>query len=399
MTDTTAQFSAAESALGYLYQVRCALLWSLQRLKNSEIFSVSVETLDDVAFEKLGTPTDLLQTKHHLNRKGNLMNSSSDLWKTLRIWIELTNAGKLAKDTMLFLVTSETAQAASIAGKLKTKDRDVEGAMKGLLAVAQTSESATNESAYAAYKAWKPSQCRELLERVLVIDQAPDIEGVNSLLAAEVHYAAGKNNRETFVEYLEGWWFRRVIQQLLDTSLSSRILSEEIEAQVTEVRDRFRQDSLPVADDLLNFELDTDTAEAHKSLPFVKQVELATSHSKRLRAAIRDYFRAFEQRSRWLRQDLLFVADLTVYERALIEEWEAVFHQMEDTLGTGATEEVKKRAASDLLAWAEQGNQNSRIRPGVHDGFITRGSLHILANDMRIGWHPEFKDRLASILS
>lgn len=398
MTDRTVQFSAAESALGYLYQVRCALLWSLERLKNSEVFSVSVETLDDVAFEENGTPTDLLQTKHHLNRKGNLTNSSSDLWKTLRIWIELTNAGKLAKDTMLFLVTSETAQPSSIAGKLKKKDRDVEGALNDLLAVAQTSQSETNESAYDAYKAWKPAQRRELLERILVIDQAPGIADVDSLLAAEVHYAAGKNNRDTFVEYLEGWWFRRVIQQLLDTTRSGRILSEEIEAQVSEVRDRFRQDSLPVADDLLNFELDTDTAEAHKSLPFVKQVELATSHSKRLRAAIRDYFRAFEQRSRWLRQDLLFVADLAVYERALIEEWEAVFYQMEDALGESATEEAKQLAADNILAWAERGSQISRIRPNVNNGFITRGSLHILANDMRVGWHPEFKDRLASIL-
>ncbi len=119
MTDNTAQFSAAASALGYLYQVRCALLWSLERLKNSDVFTVSVETLDDVAFEKQGAPTELLQTKHHLTRKGNLTNSSSDLWKTLRIWIELTNAGKLSKDTTLFLVTSESAQASSIASKLK----------------------------------------------------------------------------------------------------------------------------------------------------------------------------------------------------------------------------------------------------------------------------------------
>ncbi len=266
------------------------------------------------------------------------------------------------------------------------------------MAVAQTSESETNASAYKAFKAWKTPQQRELLERVIVLDQAPDISDVEALLATEVHYAAGKNNRNTFVEYLEGWWFRRVIHQLLDGTSNDRILSEEIEAQVAEIRDRFRQDSLPVADDLLNFELDTDTAEAHKSLPFVKQVELATAHTKRIRAAIRDYFRAFEQRSRWLRQDLLFVPDLAVYERALVEEWEAVFHPMEDTLGEAATEELKMRAANDLLAWAERGSQAARIKPSVNDGFISRGSLHILANDLRIGWHPEFKERLSSIL-
>ena len=45
------QFSAADSALGYLYQVRVALLWGLRRLKVGSDFLVSLETLDDVVFE------------------------------------------------------------------------------------------------------------------------------------------------------------------------------------------------------------------------------------------------------------------------------------------------------------------------------------------------------------
>ena len=52
------RFSAADAALGYLYQVRCALLWTLQRLKTDLPFLVSIETLDDVTFECVaGEPT------------------------------------------------------------------------------------------------------------------------------------------------------------------------------------------------------------------------------------------------------------------------------------------------------------------------------------------------------
>ena len=65
------RFSAADSALGYLYQVRLGLLWSLRRLKGGGDFLVSLETLDDVTFEsKGGKPEELLQTKHHQNREG-----------------------------------------------------------------------------------------------------------------------------------------------------------------------------------------------------------------------------------------------------------------------------------------------------------------------------------------
>lgn len=66
MTMPTSKFSAADSALGYAYQTRCALLYSLQRARAGLHFQVSLETLDDVTFEDAtGQAMDLLQTKHH----------------------------------------------------------------------------------------------------------------------------------------------------------------------------------------------------------------------------------------------------------------------------------------------------------------------------------------------
>jgi hypothetical protein len=40
------QFPAGDSALGYLYQARLALFWSLKRLKDDPDFVVSLETLE-----------------------------------------------------------------------------------------------------------------------------------------------------------------------------------------------------------------------------------------------------------------------------------------------------------------------------------------------------------------
>jgi hypothetical protein len=76
-------FSATDSVLGYLYQVRLALLCSLQRLAKDQIFSVYLETLDDVVFDSEGSPLELLQLKHHCDRAANLTDASPDLWKTL----------------------------------------------------------------------------------------------------------------------------------------------------------------------------------------------------------------------------------------------------------------------------------------------------------------------------
>ena len=70
--------------LGYLYQVRLALFLLLEAKTSLEL---RFEKLDDISFETNGEPKELLQAKHHIGRRANLTNSSSDLWSTLRVWI------------------------------------------------------------------------------------------------------------------------------------------------------------------------------------------------------------------------------------------------------------------------------------------------------------------------
>ena len=103
------KFSAASAALGYLYQVRSALLWTLRRMKSDSDFAVGVETLDDVAFETTGgEPGELLQTKHHRRSQGLLTDASVDLWKTLRVWFVGRALGDIPPDASLFLITLES---------------------------------------------------------------------------------------------------------------------------------------------------------------------------------------------------------------------------------------------------------------------------------------------------
>jgi len=398
MSENTDQFSAADPALGYLYQVRCALLWSLQRLKEEANFETSIETLDDVAFEANGEPIALLQTKHHKNRGANLTDASPDIWKTIRIWIAALDAGEITKETLLYLVTTENAVPGTIAGNLKRDPRDLDAALHSLEVTARTSTNPINSHAYAAFLGKSPVARRALIERICIVDSAPDISDLDDLLKKEVYHAAGRFHLDTFLTYLEGWWFRRSVIQLKRIELKDRILSDEIELQMSDLRDQFKQDSLPISDDLLNYKLHDETAAALHSFPFVHQVELATNNTTRIAAAIRDYYRAFEQRSRWQRQELLFVGDLSIYEKTLIEEWELIFAGIEDKVGSDAAEEAKRGAAQEILSWAEVGSVKARIKPGVTNSFVTRGSLHILANDLRIGWHPDFKKRLQHLL-
>lgn len=399
MPDNPDHFSAVDSALGYLYQVRCALLWSLQRLPTEPVFEASIETLDDVTFESNGAPQELLQTKLHKDRGANLTDASSDLWKTLRIWIAALDAGQLTPTTVFYLVTTENTTEGTIAGNLKFSGRNTDVALERLEQTARTSTNQGNASAYHAYLGKTHEERRTLIERVFVIDRAPDVADLDQLLRTEIFHAISREHQDAFLEYLEGWWFRRAMEQLQNIDSGTRISSEELEAQMADLRNQFRRESLPIADDLLNYELDDETAESHSEFPFVQQIRLATSHSKRVASAIQDYYRAFEQRSRWQRQDLLFVGDLKIYEKRLMEEWGLLFASVEDRLGEEPTEADKSAAARELLSWAEIGNVSARIKQEVSEPFITRGSLHILADELRVGWHPEFRSRLQHVMT
>lgn len=398
MTDAKLdKFAAVDATLGYLYQVRSALLWTLRRLKSEPDFLVGIETLDDVAFESgAGDPRELLQTKHHRNTTASLTDASTDFWKTLRIWFEGTASGHVPATANLCLVTTGKASEGSAATYLRAYNRDVKAAVTRLDATAQSSTNAANKPAYAAYLAASPTQRAALLARVTVVDVAPTVDDLDAELRREVFWAVDKEHHAAFLDRLEGWWFRRVIDQL-NSSSGDRIGSVEIEAQMSDLREGFKQESLPIDDDLLEFNLDEATRAAHERSYFVHQLDLIKAGKRRVAAAIRDYYRAFEQRSRWLRDELVLDLNLHRYEKRLVEEWELVFEGMRDDIGDDATDQVKEEAARSVLKWAERAS--ILIRPSVTEPFVCRGSLHMLADEFRVGWHPEFRDRLAHLLA
>ena len=113
--------------------------------------------------------------------------------------------------------------------------------------------------------------------------------------------------------------------------------------------------------------------------------------------AVNNYYRAFEQRSRWLREDLILIGDIDEYEKKLIEEWTVHFETMNEELGSEATEKAKITAARAVYDWAEK-VANFPIRERCQELFITRGSYQMLSDKLKVGWHPDFKRKLSKIM-
>ncbi len=394
MSNNEDKFSASASTLGYLYQCRYALFEGLRKIRKTEDFFVSIETLDDVVFSKDFGAVDLLQTKHSIRNTCNLTDASTELWKTLRIWAERLLAGNLPEGSSCYLITTAQSANGSAAFYLKVgNDRNIEKAFERLNATVDSSTNKDNKKAYEVYKQLSTEEKLALLNIIHIVDASPEIKSIETEIRSVIYYATQSDFLEQFLQRLEGWWYGRIIKHLTDAN-RDLILDKEIIAEIDRLREQFKEDNLPIDDDLMSANID---ASGYQNKAFVHQLQLIEIGNKRIFHAIVNYFRAVEHRSRWLREDLLFVGELERYENKLIEEWELNFEIKRDELGQSPTEEEKKKAAQALYKWVETNNHRP-IRNNVTEPAIGRGSYQMLSEEQKVGWHVEFKERLSELL-
>lgn len=129
---------------------------------------------------------------------------------------------------------------------------------------------------------------------------------------------------------------------------------------------------------------------------FVEQLRMIALGSERLRQCIYDHNRAYEQRSRWQREDLLEIGELDFYDARLVDEWRRHFTPLTDD-ENNAEEPTIQAAARGAFQRLDL-SVLPAIRPHVTAGFVGNGSLHMLADRLRIGWHPQWLERLHQLL-
>lgn len=387
----TNRFSAPGSALGYLVQVEYALLIALQRMDTDVELRLSIETADDITFEAEGQPLELWQTKHHIDRHGSLGDASPDIWKTLHNWIE-TSSGSAAG----FLLSTVTAPADSAASLLRPERsaQDLLTARDKLDAIARAGGNQASADYYAKYLDLTDDQRLQLLSRITILDGASDASTLTEHLVASVRKATVAERRLPLIERLRGWWHARALTHLtlVAEGKSDRIDLTEIETRLLSIAQTLRDDNLPL--DYGDEPEPTQEQVAEDDRVFVEQLKLILLHHERIRQAVYDHNRAFLQRSRWQREHLLNIGELDRYDRRLLEEWKRVFVPLDEPSDEDEITDDAKRSQARQLYGRFQERALPEIRSEVRSGYVPLGSLHILADRLQIGWHPEWIDLL-----
>ncbi len=295
----------------------------------------------------------------------------------MRVWSTTIAENRVkVPPTQLSLVTTATAPEGSIAAKLHPSPaRDCAAARKQLLAVAATSQNQALKPAFDSFVALRDDQQIALVENIYVLDGSPNISDTSDRIRERIRGAVARQHREALLERLEGWWFGKVVTQL-ESPTPAPISGFEVYDKVHYLAEQFRPDALPI--DFLDAEPDSVNVATDDRL-FVQQLRAIKVSHVRIEKAILDYYRAFEQRSRWAREDLLVGGEVESYEKRLVDEWQRFSAAVTEDLSSSATDDVLEKAGREVFNWMEQ-HADFRIRPNVSELYVMRGSYHDLAN-------------------
>lgn len=402
MSDTSGdKFAAGEQGLGYIYQPRFALL---QLFQLPEATSVLIEKDDDLDFIDARGVKSLGSLKHKAEGE-RVTDLSIDFWKSVRIWLSRYDRdGRAAADLRFFLFTTATVATSSFLNRLLHDAVPKTDEEKTVLELARDALATTKSSLIKAigleYLKLNENEQEDFLSRIVIFDASPRIQELPKLIKDRMR-SIRREYRDAVFERLEGWWSEAIIDLLVGRR-TEPLTGFEVSDKLAALAEEYQTNNLPITfrrqEPAAGISVDTDPR------LFVRQLREIGVSSARIRNAILDYYRAFEQRSSWTRENLLVSGELDDYEDRLIDEWSRYRDVVFEELDEKSAEDVLQKAGQELYRWVdlESGNIASlRIREKVTEPYVTRGGFHILANFgplPKVWWHPRFIERINTAL-
>ncbi|MBX8563807.1 hypothetical protein K5D44_03810 [Pseudomonas cichorii] len=396
-------YSAGEQGLGYIFQPRFALYQTLELPEDTAIF---IEKEDDLDFLESSGKKTLASLKHKAVGE-RLTDLSVDFWKSVNIWLTRYQAnGRVESDYQFFLFTTSSVSPDSFL-KFFLYGADTTKAQPSLWQLTENTLATSKAKSFTKIKELLSKltelEKEDFVSRITIIDSTPRIGDLPALIKAQKMRPIRAEHRDAVFERLEGWWNDLIIKMLCDPQ-SEPAYARDVSEKLFNFSEEYKDDNLPIT-----FEDATPTSPIDASIDnrlFVSQLRDLKLSPNRIRNAILDYYRAFEQRSAWARQRLVGSEEIMKYERRLTNEWERTKDVLfdEDALGASiedCSDPELIAVGKKLYTWAETEAQklaHLKIRARVTEPYVLRGSFQILANKRpypTVYWHPQLLDRLS----
>jgi hypothetical protein len=389
-------------ALGFWYQALYALLTLVARTTDDA--AVGIELLDDVELKADGQ-TLLYQLKHSISAAPPAITlKSRALWRTVKVWVDLmpslalaettlhlVTVGGIPEDDPLRALTDPNAdRAALVAAMTEEADRVLES---------RAAASKANEAlpfgdrfdGCCAFLGLTETERMNLMRRTQVQPDSPSVAEVEQLITTHLHILPS-DQRATVARRLVEWWDRQIVYSLCGDR--ERVISRtELQSQISAIVADIEQGKL-----VPDFETVSHPKDYQPDGMLARQIELVEGKPSDLEKAIREEWKAREQRARWVASNPAMAAKIIDYDLVLGEHWSDRHTQMVEECAELEAGE-KCVAGLKLLRWTHN-DAPTTVRPIAESwgaAYYVRGSYQVLAINLNVGWHPDYKTLLESV--
>jgi hypothetical protein len=387
--------SAEGPALGFYYQVFFALLTLLET--KTDDAAVGIEQLDDVEIRVDGQ-TLLYQLKHSVQLSPPPISlKSKAFWRTVKVWVDLlpqlilsettlhlVTVATIAPDSPLIALTNLKYDRAELVAAMVEEAERIKDARLAASKAGKALPYPDRASGCLAFLGISHTQRHTLMCRTLMQHESSPIGGIEEEIARHLDILPPEHRLPASSRLVE-WWDRQMVYTLCDRR--ERVIQRgELQYKISEIISDIEQEKL-VAD----FEIAIPPHDYQPDGMLARQVNLVAGKPSDLTRAIREEWKAREQRAKWLTGKSSMAVTINEYDIVLKEQWSDRHGLMTEECAD-LDQAGKCEAGLKILRWThiEAPGVVRPISQGWNADYYIRGSYQILAINLEVGWHAEY---------
>jgi hypothetical protein len=319
---------------------------------------------------------------------------SIGLWKTLRNWVEAIRAGALKHQVTFILYVAQpyTGDVVSELSAVTTAEGAVEliARLRELFwgAAPDYGDKASLPEGIAKYANVVLEARDEVLTQMITNFRLERGSGSpnDDLIPLLLNKAISERNVELILQKLLGW-LKRKTDKSMEQGLPAIISWEEFSKELTACAQKFDRSGnfLPATEANIT---QADVERELRDRTYIRQLQLIDVQEDVLVTAVNEFLRAAADRTNWSERGDVHESSFQDFQRELHRAWEN--HR------SLAAVEFAGRGEEELgkLLFGRCMSLSVRLQGMDVPSHFGPGSYHALADELVVGWHPDYRLRL-----